>query len=59
VVVFLFLHVGQQKLSARLEVFKLLSLWDEERQIIITCGTRRSYLGRESEKNNNVLLLGT
>lgn len=58
-VVFLFLHVGQQKLPARLEVFKLLSLWDEERQIIITCGTQRSYLGRESEKNNNVPLLGT
>lgn len=50
--------MGQQKLLARLEVFKLLALWDEKRQIIITCGTWRSYLGKESEKNNNVSLLG-
>lgn len=52
-----FLPVGQQKLLARLEVFKLLTLWDEKRQIIITRGTWRSYLGRGCECYNNVSLL--
>lgn len=50
--------MGWLKLLAKLEVFKLLALWDEKRQIIITCGTWRSYLGRECERNNNVSLLG-
>lgn len=35
----------------------MLALWDEKRQIIITCGIWRSYLGRGCEWNNNVSLL--